>query len=476
MSLRDYVFVLRRNWLLITITTLLGMALALGYSLLQQPQYQAVAKVYVSTQQASSAQDLSQGNTFAQDAIKGYAGVVGTPVVLDPVIDELRLDTTFESLSERVDANAEPNTPILVISVTDPSAKGAADVANAVSARLATVVPSLVPSSSKTGATVKVTSLQTAKAPKRPISPSLALDAAVGLLLGFLAGLGLAALRQTLDVRVRGERDVQAVTDKPVLGAIAYDSTAGSRPLIVQADPGSTRAESFRWLRTNLQFVDFEHRSHTMVVTSALAGEGKSTSAANLAIALADAGRRVLLVDADLRKPKMASYFGADGSVGLTDLLISRASLDQVIQPWGDGRLSLLPAGQRPPNPSELLQSEAMAEFVQTVSERFDTILFDAPPLLAVPDAAILTRQTAGAIMICAAGRTTKQQLRAAVARLEQVDAKIFGLVLTMVPAKGPDSYSYGYGYGDSDQKARGSRPRRNRRPASGGIPDAPAA
>src|SRR5690606_36194033 len=199
-------------------------------------------------------------------------------------------------------------------------------------------------------------------------------------------------LRHVLDTRVRSERDVELITDTAVIGGIVFDPKAATRPLIVQDDPRSPRAESFRTLRTNLQFLEVGQEGRTFVVTSSVQGEGKSTTTANLAIALADSGARVLLVDTDLRRPKIASYMGLEGSVGLTDLIIGRATPADVIQPWGRGRLSVLPAGTIPPNPSELLGSAAMGRLIESLRKDFDVILFDAPPLLPVTDAAILSR------------------------------------------------------------------------------------
>ncbi|MDY7557701.1 CpsD/CapB family tyrosine-protein kinase [Cryobacterium sp. 10C3] len=164
---------------------------------------------------------------------------------------------------------------------------------------------------------------------------------------------------------------------------------------------------------------------------------------------MADAGGRVLLIDADLRRPKIADYMGVEGRVGLTDVLIGRAELSDVIQPWGEGRLFVLPAGKIPPNPSELLGSARMADLIAQFNLTFDVVIFDSSPLLPVTDAAILAKNVGGAIIVVAAGRTHKNQLRGAIAALGSVGAPVSGLVLTMLPTKGPDAYGYGhYGYG----------------------------
>ena len=221
------------------------------------------------------------------------------------------------------------------------------------------------------------------------------------------------------------------------------------RPLIVHADPRNPRAESFRSLRTNLQFVNIEGGPRSFVVSSAGPGEGKSTTTANLAISLAETGASVALIDGDLRLPKVAEYLAIEGGVGLTDVLIGRAELVDVLQKWGSGRLYVLPSGRIPPNPSELLGSAAMATLLSTLTAQFDYVLIDAPPLLLVTDAAVVSKLAGGAILVAASGATKKQELAGAVRALESIGSRLLGIVVTMLPTKGPDSYGYGtYTYG----------------------------
>ncbi|WP_100345678.1 polysaccharide biosynthesis tyrosine autokinase [Compostimonas suwonensis] len=458
MELRDYIRILRKSWVLIVVLVLVGIGAAAAYSITQTPVYSSSAKVFVSTSGGSTVSELQQGNTFTQQRVKTYADLVNTPIVLLPVIADLGLDMTSEQLSGWVSASAPLDTTLIEITVTETDPAQAAAIATAVSESLTNVVETIETSDSEAAAPpVRLTLVQHAAVPQRPVSPNVPLNIALGALIGLVLGVGVAVLRETLDTRIRNERDVELVTDTPILGGIVFDPKAQERPLIVHADPRSPRAESFRTLRTNLQFLDVGRDERSFVVTSSIESEGKSTSAANLAIALADAGARVLLVDADLRRPKIADYMGLEGVVGLTDVLISRAELQDVIQPWGRGKLFVLPAGKVPPNPSELLGSVAMVKLIEEFNRAFDVVLFDAPPLLPVTDAAILARNVGGTIVVCAAGRTHKNQLKGAITALQNVDAPISGLVLTMLPTKGPDAYGYGrygygYGYGYGDQ------------------------
>jgi polysaccharide biosynthesis transport protein len=455
-ELRDYLRVLRRSWILVLGLLILSDGAATAYSLLVTPEYQATTKVFVSTQTATSVSDLTQGNTYTQQVVQSYADIVTTPIVLDPVIARLGIEESPELLAKRITASAPLNTVVIQISATDVSPEHAADIANGVARSFISVVGTLTPATASGVTPVKVTIVQEASVPIAPSSPIIPLNIALGLLVGLALGVGVAVLRYVVDTRVRGIHDVQAVTQAPILGGIAFDSNAVKHPLIVQDDPRSPRAESFRSLRTNLQFLDYGGRAHSFVFTSAIEGEGKTTTVSNLAIALADNGAKVVVVDADLRQPRLASTLGLEGAVGLTDVLIDTVSLDDALQKWGTGTLQVLPAGKVPPNPSELLGSQSMTDVLTILTSRFDVVLIDSPPLLPVSDAAILSKRTGGAILIAAAGKTRRSQLKGALDVLDGVGAEVLGIVLTMLPTKGPDAYGYGhaaygyfYGYGE---------------------------
>jgi capsular exopolysaccharide synthesis family protein len=435
--------------MLIAVMTLLGVTLAAAYSIFKTPEYEATSKVFVSIQSSGSISDLTQGGSFLQNQVKSYADVVTTPVVLQPVIATLNLPVTADELATRVTASSPLDTVIVEITVADTDPRQAAEIANAVAASFENAVTGLVAESAEGGTPVKITLLKQALIPFSPSSPNVPLNIALGLLVGLALGIGAAVLREVLDTRIRNEHDVKNITDAPIIGGVAYDPGTPRNPLVLKDDPRSPRSESFRTLRTNLQFLNIEQAARSFVVTSSIPGEGKSTSAANLAIAVALAGKNVIIVDADLRKPKLAEYLGLESGAGLTDVLVGRAQPNDVIQRWGDTNLYVLPAGKVPPNPSELLGSQAMVTLIRGLENSFDTVLFDAPPLLPVTDAAVLTKHTTGALLMVAAGRAHKNQLRGSVAALESVSANLAGVVLTMLPTKGPDSYSYGrYGYG----------------------------
>ena len=455
MELQDYLRVLRKNWILIVLLTLLGAGAALAYSLVATPTYSASSKVFVSTSGGSTVTDLAQGNSFTQQRVKTYADLISTSAVLQPTITQLGLGLSVAELRGKVSASSPLNTSVIDISVSDSDPVFAASLATEAANQLIGVVEDIETTEAADGSPVSLTVVQEAEVPEFPESPKKTLNVALGLLVGLALGVGVALLRTTLDTRIRGERDLERITDAPVLGGIVFDPKAKQRPLIVHEDARSPRAESFRTLRTNLQFLDAERDSRSFVITSSIPSEGKSTTAANLAITLADAGARVLLVGADLRRPKMAKYMGIEDGVGLTDVLIGRVEFQHAVQRWGRSDLYLLPSGAIPPNPSELLGSSRMDELIKELDTRFDVVLYDAPPLLPVTDAAVLAKLVGGAVVIVAAGSTHVPQLDSALQSLETVGAHVSGLVLSMLPSRGPDAYGYGrYGYTYAEQAA----------------------
>jgi capsular exopolysaccharide synthesis family protein len=445
-EIREYVRVLRRN--LIALIALIGLGAAGGAAVAatQTPLYSATAEVYISTDVATSASDLSQGSTFTQQVVTSYAHIATTAYVLEPVRRDLRLGGTQGQLARRVSATAAPDTSVLTIAVKDAQPARAVAIANAVARRLGMVVDQLSPASSDGKALVKITQVQPASAGAAPTSPNWAITLGGGALIGLVLALVVAVGREALDTRIRDVASLEQREDlAPVIGGILVDGTASKRPLVVAERPLSIEAEAYRSVRTNLQFLDVDATSNAIVITSSMPGEGKSVTAANLALAIADTGERVLLIDADLRRPKVAEYFGIDGSVGLSDVLVGRVRLEDAVQTAGDGRVSILPSGVVPPNPSELLQSRAMAELIERLRDRYDTVLFDTPPLLPVSDAAILAKRTRGAILVTAMRRVRRHQLTAALGILGRVDAHVLGLLPTMTPRSRAQAYRYAY-------------------------------
>jgi len=446
LDLREYLRILRRNWILIVAATLAGLLIGGIFSILVKPMYKADTQLFVATQSSGSVQELQQGNTFSQARVLSYVKTVGSPMVLQPVIDSLGLRTTPAQLSNVVTASSDLNTVLINITVEDGSPVQAAATAEAVANSLIRAVDSL--EKPKTGGTspVSLSIIKPAVAPSAPSSPNTRFNLLLGLVVGIAFGIGLAALRTIMDTRIRGEEDVRNATDAPMLGGISFDAEAIKKPLITQVAPQSPRAESFRQLRTNLQFANVSGHAKTVLVTSSLPGEGKSTTATNLAIALSQAGESVCLIDADLRRPMVGDYLGIDSSAGLTTALVGIADVNDLLQQWGEDNLFVLTSGQIPPNPSELLGSTEMKQLIMRLEEAFDTVIIDAPPLLPVTDAAVLSQHVGGVVLVVGTQKLKHQDLVKSIGALQLVESNLLGVVLNRLPTKGPDAYSYSYG------------------------------
>lgn len=445
MELRDYLQVLRQRWLTIGVATLVTVAVAAGWTLLMTPQYTSSTRLFFAVQGSESVTDLAQGSTFTEKQMASYAQVARSPLVLDPVAEALDSSGGGQSLSESLQVTVAPDTTILVISATDEDPVFARDLANAVANQLASTVGELSPERPDGTEAVRATMLSEARVADAPSAPNKTRNLALGLLLGVLLGVGIALLREVLDTKVRTEDDIATVSDMMPLATVPVDEAGSNHPVFMHDDSMSLRAEAIRRLRTNLQFVDFGDRPSSIVITSSVPGEGKSTTAINLSASLADAGARVILVDADLRRPSVAKYMGFEGRVGLTTVLIGRANVADVVQPWHDTTLDVLASGQVPPNPSELLGSHAMSRLLAELAATYDVIVLDSPPLLPVTDAAILSKMVGGALLVAGADGLHKKQLRASLDALAKVDAHVLGVVLNKAQRKERDRYAYEY-------------------------------
>ena len=449
MDLRDYMRLVRKRWRIISACVLLSLIAAAAITALSPKVYSAQAQIIISAQ--TSADDLTsalQGSSFTQQRVKSYAAIVNTPLVTVPVVDSLKLNISPVELSRKISASNPLDTFLLDISVTDNDPVLAAKMANAVADQFLEVIHNLETPEGSTQALVKATVVKPADTPTVPVSPRPKINLALGLLVGLALGVGAAVLRESMDTTVKGPDDISGLTTSPLLGIIPEDSEAKLSPLI-SAEQGNLRAEAYRQVRTNLQFVDVERTIKSVVVTSAIPDEGKSTTACNLAIAFARTGARVVLVEADLRRPRTADYLGIEGAVGLTNVLLGQVSVGDVLQTWGTLPLKVLPSGPIPPNPSELLGSKPMAELVTLLGAHADIVILDAPPLLPVTDAAVLSTVCDGALIVARYGHTRRDQLTAAEEAVGKVGGRIVGVLLNRVPRRGGGSnYGYGYGYG----------------------------
>jgi polysaccharide biosynthesis transport protein len=315
------------------------------------------------------------------------------------------------------------------------------------------------------GATNLLTVVEPAVAPADAISPKTLLNVLVAAVLGLLIAVGVAALAEYLNDAVTSAEDVEASSGLSTLGSIGQmkgvDGRADFHELMAQLHPRSSITEGYRTLRTNLEFTAVNAPVRSLLVTSARAGEGKTVTAANLAIVYAQAGRRVLLVDADLRKPRLHLAFGFANSVGLTSALIAdRGRIAGIEHASAQPDLSVMSSGQLPPNPAELLSSPRMRAFLEEAQATHDLVILDSPPLQAFSDAAILSSLVDRTLLVVAANRSRRRALKQARGILARAGANVAGVVINRTAGPEYADYTAQYGAyfsGDSAPTAAGA-------------------
>ncbi len=444
MDFKQIIQVLRRRWLTIALLFVIAVGASAAYAFTATKQYQSTATIFISANMRDASDNYAA--TYAiSTRMETYADLATSGEVLDGVIDDLGLNLDVAGLTEKVSSEVVPATSQIKITVTDQDPAVAQTINTKLSEALADYLAEVETPSGTTSAQIIARVTDPADFNDSPVTPRTALDLVVAGLLGLVLGIGLAVARDVLDRTVSTLEHVEEVSNVPVLASIGFDSGIKKSPLLTDLGAFAPRTEAFRLLRTNLQFLDLEQQPRSIVITSAVPGEGKTVTSANLAVALAQAGRRVLLIDGDLRRPRVASLLDLDGAVGLTSVLVGSAELEDAIQVHAASGLNFLASGPKPPNPTEILQSRVTHDLLKRLRDDFDIVIVDAPPLLPVADAAVIATATDGAIVVARHGKTTREQLREAVNRLDNVGARVFGVVINMIPRRAANSYYYYY-------------------------------
>lgn len=325
-----------------------------------------------------------------------------------------------------------------------------------------------------------------AQVPSTPFEPQPVRFGIAAGIVGLLLGVVIAFVRELLDDTVKTKEDVEhALPGVKVIGAIPAVSRWNDKKrtyLAAREDPDGSAGEAYRTLRTSIQFMGLDQPLRTLQVTSPQAGEGKTTTLANLAVVLARAGQRVIVVCCDLRRPRVHEFFGLSNEVGFTSVLLGEVPLSQALQPVeGEERLSVLASGPEPPNPSELLSGRRMVEVLVALQGLADIVLVDSPPVLPVADAAVIATRVDATVLVLAARNSTRKQAQRTVERLRQVEANIVGCVINRArgdAGDGASGYGYGYGYGGygayrskSSSKRESERERKRKVSSSRSVP-----
>lgn len=442
MELRSYLGVLRRNLRLILGSGAAMVILAMVVTSQVTPVFESKSRILVSSPEPGTSEAYAGGLLSAQ-RVAGYAALVDSEILAQRVQRVLDTGMATDELSEEVDASTVEDTGVLSITVRDSERERAEKIAQAYAEQLVALSAEIETPKGADRPTVSATVIDGASTPGDPVWPKPLATAVLAAFFGLALGLAGALVREVLDTSVKEVGDIADLTSAPLLGTITQDASASDR-LLSELNVYAPRVEAFRVLRTNVQFVEVDRSNKVLVVTSPLQGDGKSSTAVNLAISLAQSGLRVLLVDGDLRQSSVARLMGVERSVGLTTVLLGRVTLDEAVQHHGGHGLDVLTSGVAPPNPTELLHSQAMAALLDRVRKDYDIVIVDSPPLVPVIDAALIASRADGALLVLRHGRTTRPQVATAVQRLEQVDASLCGVVMNQTPqSRSAAGYAY---------------------------------
>ncbi|WP_433029474.1 polysaccharide biosynthesis tyrosine autokinase [Actinomycetospora sp. CA-053990] len=446
---------IRARWSTLVVFALIGVLVGVGVILLSPREYRSTSTLYVASG-ASDATNAYQGSLLSQERVKSYREILASDRVAEQVATRVG-GTTADELQSAVSVTNQPETTLLLVSATERTPERAALVATTYGEVLGDVVAGMERAADPTAGATPVVSVHTALAAQpdpNPVSPRPVVDLVLGLVMGLLVGAAVAVARAAMDTTVTDAAALAALAGAPDLGQVGHDPRAAANPLAVLDRPASATSEAYRKLRSNLRFVtvDREDGAAVVMITSAVPGEGKSTTAANVALSIADLGGRVLLLEADLRRPVLATMFGLEPAVGLTTVLAGGTPVGQVVQ--RTGRLDVVVAGPVPPNPSELLESRRLGATLDELRGRYDWVIVDSAPLLPVTDGAVLSRRCDAVVLLARHGSTSTGAVRQAVATLETAGAHLVGTVLAQVPRSGAGE---GYGYGAYGSYGSGS-------------------
>jgi len=435
-ELADYLRILRRRWWLVSLGIVLALAGAATATFTQTPKYKACTQILVAGSNGVNAVDEIADRQLASQRAVAYSQIATTAPAIRAATAAAGAGATG------VSATADGTSPFLNICATAMAGHAAAAVANAYVTVLPQVVHSLEQGSSAVPA--RLTTLSPAGAPSMPFTPKPVRNLLIGLVIGVLIGVVAALVRETLDPTYRDSADIERDVEVEVFGVVPEEFS--DEQLIAVTRPRSRRAEAYRHVRTNLEFAGPEGAPRSIVITSPVPGEGKTTLSTNLALIASYAGKQVCLVDADLRKPRIAQVMRVDERPGLTDVLSGSAHLESALQVLEGERLTIMASGPVPRSPSELLGSTAMAELIDQLERRFDLVIIDAPPVLPVTDALVIGVNTTGVVLVSRLRTTPRSALRRGIKAVQKVNANLLGIVANA--ATEPDDKRYGYGYG----------------------------
>ncbi|MBV7295952.1 polysaccharide biosynthesis tyrosine autokinase [Corynebacterium sp. TAE3-ERU12] len=457
---------LGRLWWGIVLSAVIFAAIGFGISMLMPKKYTATTDIFVTAAPSKTGDSqLFAQSEFFQQRLASYAELVKGDVLIGRVIDELNLDYTKSEMQEMLEGEPTPQTVIFQLSATAEDPEQARQISDVAAKQLKAMVSELdvyavqdtqqwidpvtgAPMQNTNVSTEPFTSMtitDTAEVPSEPSSPKYVLNTVLGGIFGLLAAVIAIAVTTLLDRTVSSRSDVEDIAGVPVLGEVPVNPQLGTGRLPDYRTDITPAVEGIRALRTNLRFVDVDKPPKIIAITSSVQGEGKTTVALNLASSLAAEGHSVLLIDGDLRRPRVARSIGPaiEGSVGLSTILAGDISINDAIQNYSERSFDIIASGMIPPNPAELLASNACRALLDELAGRYDYVIVDSPPLLPVTDGSLLAASAQAAILVVRHGETTYEQIRDSKNILDTVNAHLVGTALNRVPEGSRHGYHY---------------------------------
>ncbi len=446
MNLRQYIRVVFRYRYLLVAGLVLGLVAGAFNAASGEKSYRGGVAFFVSSAGEGTVASANAGDQFALRRVNSYLALIRTDRLGQMIIDDTGLELSSTAVRNKLSGRADLNTVLLTARVDDPDRERTLIITES----LSRMFPRLISEVERPEGGDETVRLEVVSGPGVRVVPvQTKRILAVWGLASLILALVLALLRELTDNRLASIDQAVEISNAPLLGLITSDRHAPNAPLILEDALGSVRAEEYRQVRTSLQYVDTQDRAKVIVVTSSVPSEGKSVTAANLALAIARSGQRVVLVDADLRKPMVGTLFGLEQSVGFSDVLRGHAALDDVLQWWGESELGVLPAGAETFNPSELLGTVATKRVISSLRFRFDTVVIDSPPLVPVTDAAVLSTVADGVVLMVRPDKVTKAQFQQALSHLDRVHATLIGLIGSMMSERS-SGYASAYTSGET--------------------------
>ncbi len=455
------------RWLLV-LGLVLGLATGGALSMAVERTYVSTSELFVSVARTPDAPSAYQGSLFTRERMDSYARLLTTSALAQRVVDDIGGPLSAEEVAAKVSAVPLPDTDILQITVTDTAPERAQAIADSLGRQFTSQVTELETSDGARGPSVQVTAFEPATFDPAPVTPQPLRYVLLGGGLGLLLALALTLLRHRSDQRVRATADVERAAGTALVSRLYEDKRLSRLPLPVQLEGATASAKAFRAIGLNLEHAA-GGRPPVLVVTSAAPGDGKSTVAVGLAVSLARSGSRVVLVEGNLWRPRLARYLGvAERDQGLTDVLAGSAGLQDTVVATDRAGLFVLPAGPMPEDTGELLGSAQMRGLLKQLRESYDYVIVDATALLPLVDAAAVSALADGCLLVTRYGRTRRHELREAATALAAVDARLVGVVLNRVPADAASSAER-QRYRPDSTRQRGARP--TAQPAAGSPP-----